>query len=195
MPPAENQTSTKHRRALRSSLRASCRVCADGVVVGMAKKNIGIAKKKNGRAGERGGYWEYCAALLPIRFNFVPFGTGDLGSDIKLEPGRPVLMRYVDDAVEQKCFYEALLELPWLAPSIRRLILKELGRSQRAENVEYERARTLVMRAMINERKAVMKKKGERPRGGIHEAALAEIANEQGLSVAALKWRLRNLKK
>ena len=124
----------------------------------------------------------------------MPFGTDDLGSDIKLKPGRPVLMRYVDDPVEQKRFYQALLELQWLAPSIRRLILKELGRSQRAENVEYERGRTLAMRAMINERKAVMKKKGERPRGGIHEAAIAAIANEQGLSVTALKWRLRNLK-
>lgn len=154
-----------------------------------------MAKKKNGRAGERGGYWEYCAALLPIRCNFVPFGTGDLGSHIKLKPGRPVLMPYANDAVEQKRFYEALLELPWLAPSIRRLVLKQLGRSQRAENVEYERGRTLAMRAMINERKAAMKKKGERPRGGIHEAAIAAIANEQGLSVAALKWRLRSLKK
>jgi hypothetical protein len=73
--------------------------------------------------------------------------------------------------------------------------LKELGRSQRAENVEYEHGRTMAMRAMINERNAVMKKKGERPRGGIHEAAIAAIANEQGLSVAALKWRLRKLKK
>jgi hypothetical protein len=151
--------------------------------------------EEDGRAGERGGYWEYCAALLPIRYDFVPFGTGDLGSNIKLKPGRAVLMAHVDDAVEQKRFYEALLELPWLARSIRRLVLKELGRSQRAQNVDYERGRTLVMRAMINQRKAEMKKKGERPRGGIHEAAIAAIASEQGLSVAALKWRLRKLTK
>jgi hypothetical protein len=160
----------------------------------MVKENTGRARKKNGPTEGR-GHWEYCAALLPIRCNFVPFGTGDLGSDIKLKPGRPVLMRYVYDAVEQKRFYQALLEVPWLAPSIRRLVLKELGRSQRAENVEYERGRTLAIRAMINERKAVMKEKGERPRGGIHDAAIAAIANEQGLSVPALKWRLRKLKK
>ena len=80
----------------------------------MAKKNVQQGEE-DGRAGDRGGDWEYCAALLPIRFIFVPFGTGNLGSDIKLKPGRPVLMQYVDDAVEQKRFYEALLELPWLA--------------------------------------------------------------------------------
>jgi hypothetical protein len=156
----------------------------------MAKKKVRHGEE-DGRAGELGGYWEYCAALLPIRCNFVPFGTGDLGSDIKLKPGRPVLMRHVDDAVEQKRFYEALLKLPWLAPSIRRLVLKELSRSQRAENVEYERGRTLAMRAMINERKVVMKKKGEQPRGGIHDAAVAEVAKELGLTVSALKGRLR----
>jgi hypothetical protein len=160
----------------------------------MAKKNVRHAEEDGG-AGELGGYWKYCAALLPIRTNFVPPGTGDRGSDIKLTPGRAVLMQHVDDTVEQKRFYEAVLELPWLARSIRRLVLKELGRSQRAQNVEYERGRTLMMRAMINKRKAVMKEKGERPRGGIHEAAIAAIANEAGLSVAALKWRLRKLKR
>ena len=69
--------------------------------------------------------------------------------------------------------------------------MRELGRSQRAENVDYERGRTLAIRARINERKTLMKKKNERPRGGIHDAAIAEVAKELGLTVAALKGRLR----
>ena len=52
-------------------------------------------------------------------------------------------------------------------------------------------ALTLTHRALINERKARMRRNGDRPHGGIHEAAIEQIAREQGLSVAALKWRLR----
>jgi hypothetical protein len=73
--------------------------------------------------------------------------------------------------------------------------MRELGRSPRKESAGITRAVTQVQRMMVNERKALMRKNGERPRGGIHEAAIAEIANEQGLSVAAFKWRLSNLKK
>ena len=47
-------------------------------------------------------------------------------------------------------------------------------------------ALTLTHRALINERKARMRRNGDRPHGGIHEAAIEEIAREQGLSVAAL---------
>ena len=100
--------------------------------------------EEDGGAGELGGYWEYHAALLPIRYNFVPDGTGDNGSDIKWKPGRPVLMRYVDDAVEQKRFYEALLEVPWLAPKIRVEIMRALGRSQRVQATKIGQALTAV---------------------------------------------------
>ena len=55
-------------------------------------------------------------------------------------------------------------------------------------------ALTLTHRALIHERKARMRRNGDRPHGGIHEAAIEEIAREQGLSVAALKWRLRQYK-
>ena len=150
-----------------------------------------MPKKKNGRAG----FWEYHAAIVRVRFDFVPFGTGDLGSDVKVKSERPVLIQYVDDEAEWKRFYEALLKLPRLAPKVRNAVMLELGRSPRNESAGVTWAVTQVQRVMVNERKALMRKNGERPRGGIHEAAIAEIANEQGLSVVALKWRLRNLKK
>jgi hypothetical protein len=191
VPPAKNQTSTKHRRALRSSLRGSCRVCGAGVVVGMAKKNVQQGEE-DGRAGDRGGDWEYCAALLPIHVIFVPFGTGDLGSDIKLKPGRPVLMRYVDDAVEQKRFYEALLALPWLAPKIRVEIMRALGRSQRVQATEIRRGATAVLKLEVNEVVARMHANGERPpRGDIRTAAIEEVAARIGMKPEALAKRLQ----
>jgi hypothetical protein len=148
--------------------------------------------KKSGRTGERGGYWEYRAALLPIRFHFVPFGTGDLGSDVKVKPGRPVLMRYVDDAVEQKRFYEALLELPWLPPQVRVAIMRTLGRSQRAQTTKIARAVTAVLKVHVNEVAARMRANGERPpKGDIRTAAIEEVAERTGIKAEALAKRLQ----
>jgi hypothetical protein len=148
-------------------------------------------KKKNGRAG----YWEYHVAIVPLRVDFVPLGTGDSGSDIKVKWGRPVLIEDVRDEAGWKRFYEALLKPPRLAPKVRNAVMRELGRSPRNESAELTWGLTQLHRAMVNERKALMRKNGLRPRGGVHEAAIEEIASEQGLSVGALKWRLRNLKK
>ena len=71
---------------------------------------------KKGKRTDDGGYWEHHAALLPLRFHFVPFGKGDLGSDVKVKAGRPILVQYSDDKAEQERFLEALLELHWIAP-------------------------------------------------------------------------------
>ena len=74
--------------------------------------------KKSKRTGDRESYLEHHAALLPLRFTFVPFGAGHAGSDVIGSPERPVvLMEYIDDEATQKRFYEALLKLPWLAPN------------------------------------------------------------------------------
>ena len=144
--------------------------------------------------------WENLVALIPthISFNNVPPGTGFDGSDFEpvVKQRRPILVSYQEDTEDnRKAFYAALLEIPWLAPKVRNAILRELGRSPREEDVGIERARNLTMRMMINERKELMRKNGDRPRGGVHEAAVAAIAHEQGLSVSALKWRLRGLKR
>ena len=144
--------------------------------------------------------WENLVALIPthISFNNVPAGTGFDGSDFEpvVKQRRPILVSYQEDTEDNRnAFYAALLEIPWLAPKVRNAIVRELGRSPREEDVGIERARNLTMRMMINERKELMRKNGDRPRGGVHEAAVAAIAHEQGLSVSALKWRLRGLKR
>jgi hypothetical protein len=74
--------------------------------------------KKHKRIGDRESYLEHHAALLPLRFTFVPFGTEHADRDVIGNPERPVLMEYVDDEATQKRFYEALLKLPWLAPKV-----------------------------------------------------------------------------
>ena len=140
-----------------------------------------MAKKKNNeRAGDR---WEDHVALLPLRF-----------SDATVIPGRPVLMGGADEA-EQSRLYGGLLKLDWLAPEIRRAVLKVLGRSQRVENVSYERAWTLAASHMVEEAVAQKRSSGERPRGGIRQAAVAEVASRLGMDPDTLKQRFKRVRR
>ena len=99
---------------------------------------------------------------------------------------RIIAMTHAANKDEQKRLYEALLELPWLAPNLRSAVMKELGLSKRDRNRKIAEARAAVMHKMIEDCEAHMRQKGERPRGGIHDAAVAEVAKRQDMSVAAL---------
>jgi hypothetical protein len=92
-------------------------------------------------------------------------------------------------------FYEALLAIPWLPPKVRGVIMGELGRSLRKEKRDIEYARTATLSVLINERKKRLREKGQHPRGGVHEKAVEEIAQRQGMTVAALKKRLQRYKR
>jgi hypothetical protein len=151
--------------------------------------------KKNRRGAADDSRWEYsprdwCVALLPFRIGTrkVRAGTGYGGGNLaaNVECGQPVPITGDTDEAEQKRFFEALLELGWITPEFRRAVLKALGCRQRDENQAYERGRTLAIRKLIEERVA-LKRNGERP---AYEKAVAEIAHEQGMTVAALKGRL-----
>jgi hypothetical protein len=48
---------------------------------------------------------------------------------------------------------------------------------------------------LVKECKAQMGANGERPRGGIHNAAVAQVAASQGMSPEALKQRITRRKK
>jgi hypothetical protein len=96
-------------------------------------------------------------------------------------------------AAEQRQLYELLLEMEWLPPALRRVIMAELNLSPRHQNRRIEEARTTTLRFLIEERKQAMRAQGQRPRGGVHEAAVAEIADQQSMTVPALKQRLRRL--
>jgi hypothetical protein len=138
-----------------------------------------------------GGYQEHHAALLPIRFDSVPMGTGLLGSDVVPKAARPILMQYSDNEAEQRCFLEALLELPWLATEIRRAVMKALGRSQQDHNTRVELARTVTLALMVDEAAARMREHGQQPAEGIRTAALAEVAEVAGFNPETLAKRIQ----
>jgi hypothetical protein len=123
------------------------------------------------------------------------------------------LIDHAANEYERKLFYEALDLIPWLAPKIRYAINEELdsstdevviehspegvrivGRrrhSTRAKNEERQQIQALARYLAIEARKASMKAKGERPRGGAHEAAYAEEAKKAGMSAPALKQLIK----
>jgi hypothetical protein len=142
------------------------------------------------RKSDDSGYWKDHAAIVPLRFNFVPMGTGVHGSDVVVKAERSILMEDAD-AVELRRFYEALLEIPQLAPGIRNAVMKELGRSQRAENVRIEHARTVTLRHAVDETAARMRASGERPRGGVRQAAITAVADNIGIDAETLKLRFK----
>jgi hypothetical protein len=119
--------------------------------------------------------WE--AALVPV---------GITGETYTFDWKRTILMDWAKSAEEQKRCYESLLAIRWLAPAVRNAVLKQLGRSRQAEKRGIAHARAETLRFMIDKVEARMRKDRERPRGGIDAAALAEIADGQGMTVEAL---------
>jgi hypothetical protein len=93
-----------------------------------------------------------------------------------------------------KTFYEALLRIPRLSPRIRRVVMGELGRSLREHNRGITQAVTAVMRVQLEERKWELRKEKQRPRGGIREQALTDVASRHGMTVEAFKKRLERIK-
>ena len=125
---------------------------------------------------------ERFVALLPIRFwrtgsSVNRWGETIVPADAEVERGQPIL---VENEIQLRGLYEALLKVRGLAPKVRNAIMKELGGSQRVENTRYEHSRTLAIGKRIKERKEEN-----------YEARLAAEAKELGLTVAALKGRLR----
>ncbi len=101
--------------------------------------------------------------------------------------GQPVFMDYEEgekiDQLGQADFYMALLQISWLAPSIRRAVLRQLGideKKERAEALHF-------MLADLKTDKAEMRAKGIK---GIKGGALAHLAKIKGVSIKTLKQRL-----
>ena len=99
------------------------------------------------------------------------------------------------NAAERETFYRSLLKLSWLPPELRRVIMLELGLSLRKQRRDVEEAVTITLLHIIEERKRAMRAQRLRPRGGLHEAAIEEIAHRQRMTVAALKKRLQRYKR
>jgi hypothetical protein len=127
-------------------------------------------------------HWEQCVALIPINADVTAWG-------------RLILMDGEKNDDEKKTFYKALLKISWLAPKIRRVVMNELGLSLRAQKNAFNQGWLMMTRHLITVEKERLKNAGERPRGGIHDAAIQKVAADQGKKVETLKKRLQNRKK
>ena len=105
------------------------------------------------------------------------------------------LAQYIDDESVRRSFYKALLKIEWLPSKIRSEVMSELGLLLQKRKSDIEKARTLTLKVLVDECKARMRKNREQPRGGIHEAAVAEIAARQNMKAEALKQRITRLRR
>lgn len=121
---------------------------------------------------------QHCAALLP--YDPVTFVCR-----------RPIPMDGDTGKAEQQIFLRALLDLPWLAPKVRRAVMVGLGLSLQKQKAGIEQARTATLRVLITETEARMRKSGERPRGSIRDAAVATVARAHGMTAEGLAKRLQ----
>jgi hypothetical protein len=142
--------------------------------------------------------WEYRPALLPFRIGTkkVPAGTGYRGGNfaVKVEQGQLISVEESDEA-KRKRFYEALLELPWLAPRVRVAVMRTLGRSQRDAKVAYGEGMTRALKFRVDEAEARMRANGDRPpRGGFYSAAVEDVADAIGMKSETVERRIRRLR-
>jgi hypothetical protein len=68
--------------------------------------------------------------------------------------------------------------------------MKVLGQSLQKHKRSIGDARTVALELLIKECKAQMRANGERPRVGIHDAAVEQVATSQDMSPEALKQRI-----
>jgi hypothetical protein len=103
------------------------------------------------------------------------------------------LAQYIDDESLRPLFYQALLAIEWLPSRIQSAVMSELGLSLKKQKIAVEKARTTTLKFLVDEVKGRMRRDSMRPRGGIHEAAVAEVAARQNVTPDALKKRITRL--
>jgi hypothetical protein len=137
---------------------------------------------------ERKDAWEYVAALVSVHFVAKDAAPGVEGAEPSVEPKwrAPILMGKDTSRDEQLAFYKALLEIPWLPPGARSAFAAKLGLPLQKHNTKIQDAQTVTWFLMFTEIKTRMRENGERPRGGIDAAALAELAEETGEEVSTV---------
>ena len=96
---------------------------------------------------------------------------------------------------DQKAELEALLKQPWPPPRVRLAVMVELGRSLQRENRDQGDGRTAILQVMISAFEAQLRRDRIRPRGGVHRAAVARVAQYAGMSPESLKRRFARHKK
>jgi hypothetical protein len=113
---------------------------------------------------------------------------------LEVSVGRLRLLIGKDEDEQKRGLYEALLHIGWLPSRFRGAILRELGSSLRQQQQGYAKGYALIRRHLIKEAKARLRKQGERRRGGIHDAAVDEVAKRFGVKPGTLKKQLQRQK-
>lgn len=134
-------------------------------------------------------------ALMLVPFSFIDGCddiTGEPRMTVETHMRQAVVMKNKNTTAEQRKFYQSLLEIGWLPSALRRVVMEELGLSLRQQKRKINEAVTITLRKLVEDRKQAMRAQGLRPRGGVHDPAVEEIA--QGITSDALKQRLQRLK-
>jgi hypothetical protein len=130
-------------------------------------------------------------ALVPFRVRRSP---DQADAPIWLEDSRPIWLEDSTSKRKQQTAYRALLQCRWLAPKVRNAIVAELGISVRQARRRGAQRQARFWRAEIDELERRMREKGEQPRGGRRDAAIAHIARRHDMTVEAFKKRLQRSK-
>ena len=88
------------------------------------------------------------------------------------------------NANEIRRFYRELMKMPWLSARMRRAIKAELSGSVREHNRQVRHDVNSTLRLMINETETRLRKQRKK---GIHDAAVADIAERFGIEPETLK--------
>jgi hypothetical protein len=104
---------------------------------------------------------------------------------------RALLGEDIDEDEQKRRFYKALLHVPWLRSGVRGAILRELGSSLREEQGRYARGHAQILRHLIKQEETRIRESGERPRGGISNAATVKVAERFGMEPETMTKQIR----
>jgi len=93
---------------------------------------------------------------------------------------------------ETRKFCEELLQDPRLPPRVYHAVRRELGHTVNFREEKHQWAR--IFWCLVQACKTYKRRNEKRPRGGFHEAAVAEVAEGVGMSAANLKQFIRRHK-
>ena len=123
--------------------------------------------------------------LAPMEMKIVYDTDNPLAARCSEEQG--IFLRKAN-ANEIRRFYRELLKLPWLSARMRRAIKAELSGSVREHNRQVRHDVNSTQRLMINDTETRLRKHRKK---GIHDAAVADIAERFGIEPETLKKRLQ----
>ena len=123
--------------------------------------------------------------LAPIEMKIVYDTDNPLAARCSEQQG--IFLRKAN-ANEIRRFYRELLKLPWLSARMRSAVKAELSGSVREHNRQVRHDVNSTLRLMINETETRLRKQRKK---GVHDAAVADIAERFGIEPETLKKRLQ----